>query len=80
MPYDVHIRLPGGVCILRMAGKRPKNCPCGVLSTRLCDWKVGAGRTCDAPLCDNCTSSPAPGKDICPTHAAEWKKRQERHT
>lgn len=26
-------------------------------------------RTCDAPICAACATSPAPGKDICPAHA-----------
>jgi hypothetical protein len=83
MPYDVHVRMPdGNVAILRMAGRRPRPCvKCGAVSTRLCDWKISGGkvrlRTCSAPICDSCTSSPAPGKDLCPTHAAEWAKRME---
>ncbi len=44
---------------------------CQEISTRLCDWKLEGG-TCDAPLCENCTSSPARGKDLCPEHAAVW--------
>jgi hypothetical protein len=80
MPYDVRVRMSGGnVAWLRMAG-------------RLCDWKMeryasrdasiktGARRksvTCDEPLCDSCTYSPAPNKDLCPTHAAQWKARTE---
>jgi hypothetical protein len=35
-------------------------------------------KTCSTPICDACTSSPAPGKDLCPTHAAEWKARTVR--
>ena len=42
----------------------------------LCDWKVPLKRgTCDAAVCVNCSTSPAPNKDLCPTHAkafAEW--------
>lgn len=84
MPYDIRVRMPGGdLAFLRMAGKRPRRCRCGAESTRLCDWKTlktGVrlrSVTCDEPLCDNCTSSPAPDKDLCPTHAAEWKARNE---
>lgn len=85
MPYDVHMRLPGGnVAILRMAGRRPPRCLCGAESTRLCDWKMaarslarGKAVTCDVPLCDSCTWSPAPDKDLCPSHAAEWKASNE---
>jgi len=84
MPYDVRVRIGDNVGWLRMAGRRPRPCRCGALSTRLCDWKTGAttGKrlktvTCDEPLCDCCTSSPAPDKDLCPTHAAQWKARIE---
>jgi len=45
---------------------------CSRLATRLCDYPMGNGRTCDAPLCDECASSPYEiGADIdfCPTHA-----------
>ena len=42
----------------------------------LCDWKVGDGKTCDRPLCDRCTSKPAPDKDLCPAHQAEWAARR----
>jgi hypothetical protein len=81
MPYDVRVRMPGGnVAFLRMAGKRPRPCRCGADATRLCDWITARGvklrRRCSEPLCDSCTSSPAPGKDLCPTHAGEWKARQ----
>ena len=92
MPYEVRMRMPNGdLAFLRMAGKRPRRCRCGAESTRLCDWKMEryASRdagiktgarlksvTCDEPLCDDCTSSPAHDKDLCPTHAAQWKARQ----
>jgi hypothetical protein len=36
------------------------------------------GKTCSAPICDHCTYSPASDKDLCPTHAAEWRRRLER--
>lgn len=45
---------------------------CGCIATRECDWKLGRDRTCDAALCDSCTASPAPGKDLCPEHAEAW--------
>jgi hypothetical protein len=31
-------------------------------------------KTCSAPMCESCTSSPAPGKDLCPSHAEEWQQ------
>lgn len=81
MPYDVRVKIGGNVGWLRMAGRRPRRCRCGAEATRLCDWKTRATphniATCDEPLCDSCTSSPAPNKDLCPTHAAQWKARTE---
>lgn len=53
------------------AGNRaaPRPCAgCGWISERLCDFKLPNGRTCDRALCLTCTSSPAPGKDLCPEH------------
>jgi hypothetical protein len=49
---------------------------CGKPGKLLCDWKVDGG-TCDKPLCSNCTYVPAPDKDLCPVHAAEWKARHD---
>lgn len=47
---------------------------CRVPAERLCDWKVGNGRTCDKGICLEHTMSPAPDKDLCPTHAEMWRK------
>lgn len=69
---------PGGargfVCSSR---PRRQRCACGQLSTKLCDWKVLSKKTgtCDRPLCAGCTHIPAPDKDLCPDHAAEWLAR-----
>jgi len=67
-PMQVHVRMPK---------QRPKRCTCGKLSLepRLCDFKMGPGKTCDAPCCAHCAIHPALGRDICPAHAealAEW--------
>lgn len=55
-----------------------RRCACGNRHTLLCDWKVPGKKsgTCDKPLCASCTTSPAPGKDLCPTHGAEWAARR----
>jgi hypothetical protein len=69
------VKLPDGTAALVTGNfPRPKPCTCGKESTRLCDWIIGRGRTCDAPLCDSCTSSPAPDKDLCKRHAQLWAK------
>ena len=68
----------GFACTVR----RAKACSCGSRRTAnlLCDWKDPSRSTgtCDQPLCSSCTSSPAPGKDLCPTHAEAWAARQAR--
>lgn len=77
MPCTV-TTLPGGQrAIVCTARGRQKRCGCGNPSTKLCDWKVPSKKsgTCDAPLCERCTHVPAPDKDLCPQHAAEWKAR-----
>jgi hypothetical protein len=76
------VQMPGGgfaiACGVRRKAKR---CACGsgLPATRLCDWKVPGG-TCDADLCGGCTHIPAPDKDLCPAHAAEWQARLARRT
>lgn len=72
------VTMPNGGSAIICGLPRPKRCACGRPAGLLCDWKVPAKRsgTCDAPICDRCTSSPAPDKDLCPKHAAEWAARQ----
>lgn len=68
----------GGVAIVCGTFKR-KRCACGGAATLECDWKVPSRKsgTCDAPICASCTTSPAPGKDLCLTHAADYERWQE---
>lgn len=73
-----YVKMPGGgVAIVCSRGRRHTKCACGRTATLLCDWKVKGKKsgTCDVPICDRCTHSPAAGKDLCPTHAAEWTYR-----
>jgi hypothetical protein len=68
----------GGVAIVCTGRVRRKRCNCGRFADLLCDWKVPSkpGGLCSEPICHRCTTSPAPDKDLCPTHAAafaEWK-------
>jgi hypothetical protein len=80
MPCEV-IKFPdGGHGIICSRGPRTKPKPCvrcGEPSSQLCDWKVTNRKsgTCDRPLCQRCTFSPAEEKDLCPEHAATWKAR-----
>lgn len=76
------VTLAGGGSAIVCGPRRPRQrCSCGRPGTLLCDWKVpnNPGGTCNAPICDGCTTSPAPDKDLCPPHAeafAEWQRRQ----
>jgi hypothetical protein len=75
MPCE-RVSLPGGGAAIVCSGKRrTPRCACGAPAPLLCDWKVAEGKTCDKPICRSCTHVPAPDKDLCPTHAAEWKSR-----
>ena len=72
-----HLSLPDGTNAIVCGPTR--RCACGNRHTLLCDWKVPAKKsgTCDKPLCARCTTSPAPDKDLCSAHAAEWANRQK---
>lgn len=82
------VTLPdGSAAIVCSRGPRRQRCACGKPATRLCDWKVPATAsegghatraTCDAPICASCSTSPAPEKDLCPTHAAAFAQWQAR--
>lgn len=71
----------GGRGFMCGPGLKRKPCACGsgLPASLLCDWKVKGNETgtCDAPLCRRCAHVPAPKKDLCPHHAAEWKARQK---
>ena len=62
-----------------VCGPRIKRCGrCSSLASRQCDWKVTARKTCDAWICDLCTTEPAPDKDLCRHHAEMWGERLSR--
>jgi hypothetical protein len=83
MPCET-IRLPDGNVAIACGIRRPKPklCKCGsrLPADLLCDWKTPTDakpeKTCDAKGCARCMSHPAPGKDLCPYHTAEWERRQ----
>lgn len=71
----------GGTAIVCGPHQKRKRCACGRPADLLCDWKVPGRKsgTCDAPICDQCTTSPALDKDLCPDHAREleeWKAKR----
>lgn len=78
-----HVQMPGGGTAIVCTGReRPRKCcKCGGKATLLCDWKMPRRKsgTCDKPICDRCSTSPAPDKDLCPDHARafeEWKRQR----
>ena len=68
----------GGAAIVCSPTRR---CKCGRRATLECDWRMPERRsgTCDAPICSSCTTSPAPDKDLCATHARAWEVWQASH-
>jgi len=79
------VTLPNGASAIVCGPRRPhQRCRCGRRATLLCDWKMVEGTvhssgTCSEPICDRCTASPAPNKDLCPAHAeafTEWKAQR----
>lgn len=75
-----HVKLADGTAAIVCTSGKRKRCACGKPATLLCDWKVGHRRTgtCDVPICESCSSKPAPDKDLCPVHAEAWLKWQDR--
>ena len=72
-----HVHLSGGMsAIVCSSGRRPKCSGCGRPAGLLCDWKTPGIRngTCDAPVCERCSTKPASNKDLCPTHAAAYEQ------
>ena len=72
-------RPDGGVAHVRHSDQRPRVKPCAVCgapSALLCDYPVGGGKTCDAPLCRGCAVCVGRNADHCPDHyiAAELTK------
>ncbi len=71
------LRVPlegGGVAIVCGGHRRVASCEhCGKPHAFLCDWKVGADRTCDKKLCGDHAQEAAPGKHLCPDHQAAYK-------
>lgn len=75
------VKLPDGGKAIVCSSGRAERCACGRRAPYLCDWKVPMRRsgTCDAPLCDQCATSPAPEKHLCRVHALafdRWKARR----
>lgn len=59
----------GATIIMCGGGKTQRRCHyCTRMSTKLCDFPVGDGLTCDRRLCGQCAVSKGPDKDECRLH------------
>jgi hypothetical protein len=54
--------------------RRKKCCVCSKPSTVLCDWKIGGGKTCDRPICEDHAEHVGDDKDLCPEHREAYRK------
>jgi hypothetical protein len=67
------------VCTGGRRGPRLHCLWCKAVAPLLCDWKTGAGKTCDKPICLTHGKSVGPDKDLCPDHQAayaQWKAQR----
>lgn len=46
---------------------------CGAEAEHLCDYPMGRGRTCDAPLCVDHRAAIGRNLDLCPVHLAQYR-------
>ena len=56
------------VCGRGGGGSGQKCAYCHRSSTRLCDFEVENGKTCDVPMCDFCTHNAGRNLDLCQNH------------
>ena len=71
-----------GELIAIVCGRRVRKprCACGAIAHLQCDWKLAAGKTCDAWICDACAQEVGPNKHLCPEHQRTYKEWLARHT
>jgi hypothetical protein len=58
------------VCGRRQPRRFCKSCN-REFASKLCDFPVAPGKTCDAPICDKCATAVGPDLDHCPKHKNE---------
>jgi len=58
-----------------ICGKLGKHCAdCRDVATKLCDYPVGDGKTCDRGTCENHSHNIAPDIDYCDSHFKIWEE------
>jgi hypothetical protein len=62
----------GGVIVCTRSNLRFRSCRyCGRFTTILCDFPIASGKTCDAPVCVDCSTPVGEDKDYCKVHNAD---------
>lgn len=57
---DDELRCAGVDVPTFLCGEGVAACACGYFAEYLCDFPMGGGKTCDAPLCEDCARHPGP--------------------
>jgi hypothetical protein len=70
------VKSPDGQVMAIVCGLRRRALPrckfCGQgEATKLCDFPMGNGKTCDVPMCDGCAKVMGFDRDYCPAHAPQ---------
>jgi len=64
-------------CVAKVwPGADPPRAHCCGISAFLCDWPMGDGLTCDAPLCDAHAREVGRNRHFCPDHHARHLHEQ----
>jgi hypothetical protein len=48
-------------------------CTCGYFADLLCDYPMGGGKTCDAPLCPDCAHEVGEDRHLCLIHFGQYR-------
>lgn len=69
MPCHLTYDKEGNLVSARCSFGKPKRCHyCRRPSSKLCDFKLRGGRTCDLPVCESCSIHSEPDTDHCKAH------------
>lgn len=69
MPCSMIRLADGTVCYVKHSAPRRQKCRfCARWSTKLCDFPMGNGKTCNAPCCSEHSVSVGEDRDFCEAH------------
>jgi len=69
-------RFGDGVAVICGRGRVPVCRWCRNDGVRLCDFPLGGGKTCDAPICRRHALQVGPETDVCPNHRRNFQSQQ----